>query len=783
MKTILQAGGRWLLACGASLSLLLSACGGGGSAGTPVLGGGGGTTPSTLTDLAIVADKTSIPNTGSDVVNLTITALAQGNAALIGTEVPVTVEVDAGAIVIPAAKTTDKASGQLLAKVSLVDRTSRTINVTATSGSISKKFSFNVVDAVNGSKVADLAVVLSKATMANNGSEQLTATVTSLDANRSAIGGVPVSLRIVDVGDAFVQADGGATSTDAASGQLNAKVSLGNNHTNRRVALTVSSGTVTRSVSFDVVDAATGSVGVASDLSLTLNKLTVGNSGLDTVDVVVTAVDANRNAAAGVEVIFAVDNNAVLVPSAKATDAKGEIKATVSIGSDRSNRLVTVTATSKTLKRTAAFSVNGAKLQATLQPGTLNAGDAGTVEYTLTDINGNPMPNFAITATGPSGLGGAGTTDSSGKWVYSYVAAGSGPTSIIAAAGGIGVASTVQINAAVPVAVGTIQSATFTATPNVVAVNALGKSDNRSEMRLLFRGANNAPVANVRARIGFGANATSTDATISSGADKIVYSDLNGVAAFSVVAGQRSSPTQQLKVFACYQIDDSVEQIASCPSNRLLSVSLTIVEQPVSVSIGTNGLIGEGATGLTYTQDYTVLVVDAAGNPKSNVQISPVIDLLQYRKGDWSFDTVNKIWVQSVQIRCANEDALIGGYRNGTIEAGEDINGSGQLDPRKSDVSIYMVGSTKTDASGLATVRIEFLKSVASWVEFSIQASASGVISPPAWFGRMPLAGAPNTLFGPERWLPVPLSVIKSEATPPFALSPYGISNSCSSPN
>lgn len=774
--------GRGLVAAvlGLGVAVLLVACGGGGGAGDSVFGGGG-QAPTTLVDLAVVADKVSVPNTGADFVTFTVTALTTGNAALTGVTVPVTVSVDAGAVVLASSKSTDTATGSLQAKVTLTDRTSRTVTITATSGSITKQATFKVVDSITGSQVADLSVVVDNSSLVNTGDKLASITVTALDAGRGALGGIPVAMEVVDAvaSGGAVLLDPTQTATDATSGQLTRRLALQGVKTNRSVAVKATSGTVSRTVIINIVDPPAGTVLRASDLTMSLNKLTIGNAGSETVDVVVTAVDANRNAISGIPVQFKVDSGAIVIVPAATTDSKGQSKASVLVGADHSNRIITVTATSDTLVRQAAFAVTGAKLQAQLIPGNLNAGAAGKVEYTLTDSTSGPMATVPIEISGPGAASSKGFTDATGKYVYNYVAVGNGPTLINAAAGGVTIQSTVQINANVPVvpAATNILSATFTASPNVVRVNQVGKTDNRSELRLQFLSDKNQPVKDVRARIGFGTNASSTDGDISSGQDQVVYSDANGVALMSFIAGQRSSSTEQVKVFACFSKDDTVETIAACPAARLRTVSLTVVEPPVSVSIGTNNLIGEGSTKLTYIQDFTVLVVDAAGNPKSDVQVSPVIDLAQYEKGYWTYDSANKVWVQTVTTACANEDANTGGFRNGTIEPGEDINGNGQLDPRKSDVSVAMLGSTKTDVNGLATVRIEYPQSHGSWVEFAIRASASGVVSPPAWFGRTPDG------VGAQRWLGVPITVVKAEATPPFALSPYGKANVCSDPN
>lgn len=668
------------VAAGLALAVLLSACGGGGgAAGTPVIGGGtgGGVVPSSLVDLALTADKSTVPNSGSETVTVTVMALTSGNAALIGSATPITMKVSDGAVVSASGSATSAADGKLTATITLVDRTSRTVEVTASSGSIEKKVSFDVVES---------NVVATK----------------------------------------------------------------------------------------------------ASDLSMSLSKSSVGNSGSESVEVAVVAVDSTRNALPGVTVKFTVDSNGVLVPINELTGADGVAKATVFIGADRSNRTMTVTATSGTLVRRASFRVTGAKLQATLQPATLKVAEPGTVEYTLTDVNANPMADVAVSVNGPGTASGSGTTDSRGKFIYAYTATGSGPTVINATAGGATSSSTVQIDAALaPVPASTvISSATFTASPVVVNVNAVGSRDNRAELRLLFLSENNVPIPNVRARIGLGANPAGTDGDISSGKDAVITSDANGLAITSFIAGQRASSTDQVKVYACFAKDDSVEQISACPAERLRTVSLTVVEQPVSISIGTNGLVSTGAKGGTYIQEFTVLVVDQSGAPKADVQLSPVLDLITYRKGFYTWSKANSQWEKTQTAECINEDNAATGYRNGTMESGEDVNSNGQLDPRKSDAAISMVGSTRTDTNGLAVLRVEYPQSMGSWVEFSIRVSASGVVSPPAWTGRLAKVGdTVSSLQGTARLLIVPLAVIKNEATPPFQLSPYGQSSSCTNAN
>jgi hypothetical protein len=789
LQSIVAPGWRRIVQAAMSVGVagLLSACGGGGGASGPSVFP---VEPAKLLTALTITGNTTMAST-DEALTLTVTALTTGNVALTGTGVPITLQIDAGAVITPSGPNTDT-TGKLTAAVTLVDKTARAITVTAKSGSVSATFTFNVVGSGGGGiQVSDISLVSDKTTLPNNGTQVVTVTATTLDASRGAVGGAPLVFSVEDpASSAFVTADGNGTMTGAGNGQLKAAVSLGSNKSNRTIKVNATSGSVTRSVSFDVVDSAAVTP-TAADMTIALDKATIGNGGSDQVAVTVTAVDAGRNAVAGIDVTFSVDANAVLVVGNSKTAADGTAKASVTIGADRSNRQITVTAKSGTFTRQASFRVTGAKLQATLQPATLKVGDAGQVQYTLTDVNANPMVGAAISVSGPgTGASATGTTDSRGQYLYTYTAAGSGPTEIKAQGGGAELTSTVQIDAQlsdVPSAT-PIASATFTVAPSVVSVNAVGSRDNRAELRLLFLTDHNVPIPNMRVRLGLGTNPAGTDGDISSGRDAVITSDANGVAVSSFVPGQRASATDQVVVHACFAKTDAVESIAACPAERKRAVSLTVVEQPLSISIGTDALIGEGAGTLTYVQRFTVLVVDAAGNPKSDVQLTPVLDLTSYDKGEWIWDAGAQQWVRVLRASCLNEDSSITGYRNGTIEVtggvSEDANNNGQLDPRKSDVSIAMVGATKTDANGLAVLRIEYPKSFGSWTEYSIRVSASGVVSPPASFGRVATPGSTFlTLAGLRRVTGVPIDATKSEAEPPFRESPYGLAASCASAN
>lgn len=613
----------------------------------------------------------------------------------------------------------------------------------------------------------DLALTIlgGKSTVPNTGAEQVTITVTALDRARNVIGNAPVSVSVNN--NAFVTPSG--TTTDKTSGQITAAVSIGSDHTNRTITVTATSGAVSRSITFDVVTGV-NTAPLAADLTLLLSTTNISDSGSDVVNVTVTAVDASRNALPGIPVSFKIDQNAVLVPAGNATDTQGQVTAKANIGGDRSNRLVTITASSGLLVKTASFLVTGAKLQGTAVPALPVAGSTGNkVDYRLTDVNLNPMAGVPITITAPGLTPVTDVTDSNGAYVYLYTAPTTpGPIDITALAGGATTVQTVTVpsgTSTVPAASPTVVSASVSASPNVVKVNTTGTA-NRAEIRAMFLAANNAPVKNVRVRFDLNGDVNNVGGTFSSGTN-LVYSDALGVATTNYSPEAKSSPTDGVTIRACWDYNDFVA--SACPNQA--TATLTVVGQPYSISIGTNEAIQISADNLTYIKNFVLLVVDSAGNAVPDVQITPSVDLVAYFKGHYSWNGTS--WIRTQNARCLNEDinrnGLIDLFPGGTPPT-EDINGSLALEPRKSDVAISMVGSTKTDASGTAVLQLQYAKSVASWDSFKITASAAGVLSPPAYY----------PVVGPEALLPVDADAIKKESPPPaFVTSPYGDSGSC----
>jgi hypothetical protein len=509
---------------------------------------------------------------------------------------------------------------------------------------------------------------------------------------------------------------------------------------------------------------------VASNLTLSLSGSSVTNTGSATISATATTTSSGGQVVPSTPVTFSVDNKASFTVPGTSTGVSGTLVATVGIGSDKSNRIITVSAVSGSLTATASFVVTGAKLTGTAVPSIVTPGSANNrVDFRLVDGNDSPIASQAISIQAGSLGTSTGTTNASGVYAYTYTApAAVGVLDVVATAGGVSNTQTIQIQSgsgsSVPDVTTPILSASVAANPSVVSTNT-PTTNNRTEIRALFVGADNAPIKNVRVRFDLAGDASSVGGAFSTG-DNIIYSDANGIATTAYVPGSRSSPTNGVTVRACYGPSDFAS-CAAAPSS--VTTTITVASDPLAVTIGSNEVVYLGTSDLTYQRRFVVQVVDASGAAKANVQIVPSVDIDRYYKGQYfnaggwrtGFTTsVNgtTTFFPAPPFECFNEDI----NRNGVLEAGEDLNHSATLEPRKSDVAVSVIGSTATNTSGIAVVQIEYPRNVGTWARVRILVSATGV----------------SGTEGRATWteiLPVPTTALTGVGAPAFVTSPYGI--------
>ncbi len=511
-----------------------------------------------------------------------------------------------------------------------------------------------------------------------------------------------------------------------------------------------------------------GTASTAADLVLEPSATQIPNTGAASVTLTITAVDDKRVAVAGAAVSVQADNEGVLTQNAAVTDATGRVQATLTIGSNRTNRVITLSVSSGSASRTQQIQVTGTRITTTLVPAVVAPSTAAQVQYRVVDQGGNPMAGQPITISAPglTPASASGTTGSNGDYTFNYTsAAAAGNYPVAVTVGGLSETQTVVVQgaASVPPVTATITSATVSANPSVVGVNAVGSTTNRTEIRALFLGSNNQPVPNVRVRFDLAGDANSIGGSFSTG-NVTLYSDANGIVTTAYIPGTRSSPTNGVTVRACYGTTDTDPNLLSCASTNRATRTLTVVSEPLGVSVGTNELIV--VEELTYTKRLLVTVADSAGNAMADVGLSVSLDLPQYRKGFWT--VLGTRWaLNQTSPPCINEDA----NRNGVLESGEDFNGNGRLDPGRSDVLVRLV-NPRTLANGTAVVEITYAKNFASWVDAWVTVSASGVSGTE---GRATFVLAP---------VPVESAAVNNITTPPaFVTSPYGTATTCSNPN
>lgn len=753
-----------------SVAVMLAACGGGGgSPGTTTTGGGGtGSTPgsiatSQVADIAVYTDKSSMSNSGTDKIIVTVVAVNANRNAVSGATV--VVSSDKNSIFTPVGDAFTDASGVYTGALTIgADRTNRTITVTATVNGISKQATVQVAD-ISGpnpapAAVADFALLTDKTSIANTGTDTAVLTVVAVDVNRNVVAGAAVS---VAAGQNAIFTPTSAGNLTNSSGIFTGTLSAGSDKTLRTIAITVTVNGIVKQTTLDVTLPAspipvtpptttsttpTGTVTVpVADMVLFMDKTTINNSGSDKAQLTVIALDVNRNVVSGATVAVTTDMNSVFIPSGgSTTNAQGTYTGNVSIGADKSNRTITISVTINGIVRRTSVQVIGSKLTVQAQPSTLAPGQAGTVSALLQDSSLNPIAGSTITLTGslPGVAGLTMVTDFSGQASRSFTAPATTGTYTIGASGNGVTAADTQIQV---VTAGVIPPATIpvgavpslSASPNVLAVNTVGSTANRSTLRFLFVDGAGNPVTNVRVRFDdLTTGLAAIGSSITSGTQTLT-TDNSGVVSAQYISGQNSSPTNGVKIRACYSATDPVPP-EPCGA-QFVDVSLTVAGTALAVSIGDDNVLSTGSG--TYIKRFAITVADSAGKAVANAPVDISLDLTHYGKSaTWGRGTLSTVptsltadatipasGTASIFYWCHNEDL----NRNGVADPGENVDGSvdsnGQptLQPRRSDMIISYNNPlvTTTDANGILVIKVEYSQRYGDWLAYRVRVTAN----------------------------------------------------------
>jgi protocatechuate 3,4-dioxygenase beta subunit len=482
----------------------------------------------------------------------------------------------------------------------------------------------------------------------------------------------------------------------------------------------------------------------ATQFNYTLSKAQLNNSGLDSVELTVTALDANNNPVEGVAVSVSVSSG-VYTPKTKTTEPNGQTTGAITIGADKSNRAITVTIVVAGQTSTASIPVIGAAISLSPVPAAPLPGQPMRVDIKVTDFNGTGIAGVTVQLSGTLGLTGSTVaTDATGATSATLSAAPvtSGTYTIDASALGVQATRSVAVGGgSIPAAVGPISSASIAVVPNTISPNTIGSTTKKAAIKANFLNASNQAIPNVRVRFEIVPPGLGSGEDISTGAGT-VFSDASGNALADYIAGTRSSPTDGVTIRACYGLTDADIAGGACPINPAtgqpgVKATLTVASQPLSITLGDNNLMEKGNGDLTYIKKFDVAVADSAGNAVANATISASVDITHYGKGNFDafYPTglnppdINTVVDPTVvpgaqRVWCANEDT----NRNGALDTGppeEDINHNGKIDPRKADVILSFLGSNVTGPTGRMMIQVEFPQNVASWLAYTVRVTTN----------------------------------------------------------
>lgn len=665
------------------LAASLAACGGGSGAGAqggaPGAGDAGGGATAAL-DLFAGA-----PTVGTDGrLTATVTAVAKdaANRALSGQQVTFGTS-DAGVVLVGASALTD-ASGTVTATLVINDRTNRSVTVQATAGTLTRTVSVTVVgENAPASVAARLDLLASSPTIGSDGRTLATISALTRDGENRALEGQKVEFGTTDAGAVLTVVSG----TTNASGVATATLRL-IDQTNRPITLKARTGSLETSVTLQVVGTAVTLAGPASLAREGSAEFTVGlrdSSGTALPGKTVAVSSAKGNAINAASVV---------------TDAAGQARFTVT-GTQPGTDTLTVASTGATA--TAALEVSSKLLAfaaptaaqevpvSTDQPVTVVYTEGGVPQagQTVRFVSTRGTLSTSTKTTGPDGI--------ATVWLNSPTA---GAATVTAIVGSVTTAQRIEFVSRTPAKV------SLQATPANVAVNLSTSSTNSAQLIAVVRDAADNPVKGQT--VAFSADADPSNGRIE---PAVAVTDSAGVAAVAFFPGANSSGFNQISVRARVLSDNPAVNVTG-------SATLTASRQELFVRVGTGRTMEEYDIA-TYSMPWSVVVTDASGGPVQGAVVQAASVSTRFIKGYYA-PLVDQ-WVPVQTQKCESEDS------NGNLrfDAGEDVNGDGVLTPGNVASASVVSAGQRTDANGVAGIRVIYPRSFANWVEVELRVTGA----------------------------------------------------------
>lgn len=684
----------------APLAFVFASCGGGGGAGAA----GPAPEPETPAQVRLVAVGSPALPTESGGLSLPLEAFVVDSRGVTmpGRIVSFTVTDPAGGVVVqPENNGITDESGKATATLTLAGSAQeRMISVQA---SVGQRTSETLQIRIVGATVAAQVYLLSRngLTLPSDGATPLELDAYVVDANNNAMAGVQVSFVAVDgvspPGIIVQPLSGGITD---ATGRAAAILRLGADPQNRAVTVRASANAM---VSAPLNLAVTGtSISASGPTTITL-------AGVEPAEFPIQLKDsAGAGIADRVLTVASQVGNQVLTPTVR-TDADG-----VAIAQVRGTRAGADTIVISGLGATASAPVQVSDQTVAFATGSRTSAPVGSTGASLVvrysragGIPAGTQVSFATTR----GVVSPATADiSSGSATVRVTSAQAGPATITATVNGVTASHPLGFFATTPASI------TLQASPQIVAANVIGSTENRSSLIAVIRDAAGNPVAN--RRVAFTAEQDASGGSIT---PPVVTTDVSGQAISSFVAGLSTTPTNAVQLIAR---DLDAPAVVSLPAR------VTVSGRQLFVRVETDNTIEDLSSPPIYRKRYAVVVTDSAGNGVPEAAVQAKVVPVQYRTGSWAF---NEGWREPVeQVGFPSEDANFDGF----CGPGEDVNGDGYLTPGN---VAAVSGNAVTDESGIAELQLSYPQRFATWVDVVLEVSATSAGTESQISSRFPL--------------------------------------------
>lgn len=555
----------------------------------------------------------------------------------------------------------------------------------------------------SASSAAAIQLMIDKTSLKADGTETGTITAVVKDASNNVVARQPVAFATTDSASSLTP--GASPLVTDSGGKATATLSVGSSHVNRVVTVTATAGNITQTLNVPVTGTALTLAGVTT--------LAQGSSGA----VLATLRNASGGVMAGVPVALASARGNGIAQTPVTTDVAGQASFTVTGAAGGQDTL-----TAAALGASGQWSVNVASAATvsgiSITPVSSNVPINTATPFTATYAIGSTpqagktltlsLTRGTFTSTGTTTA--SGVTDGSGRVVVNVTSPTAGTATITAVDAGD---SSVAANATMQFFSGPANAAKITLSPSItsVGVNASGSTTHQSALKAVVRDASDNPVSG--ATVAFSAVADPSGGSIS---PAIATTNAAGEATSAFIAGPNATGFNGVQLRATVTSNTSVSATAN----------LTVAQVALYVDLGTGNSI-EAPNSTTYVMPWSAIVTDSARQaPQQGATVSVSLTAVRYRKGVWVFAGS---WAPAALANtgvspsgpatyCLNEDA----NNNNILDAGEDKNANGKLDPG-SPASVSISGATAAD--GTAAVTITYPKSFGQWVEVTLRATIS----------------------------------------------------------